>query len=575
MSGPDLVLLHPPSFYDFRKKIALYGPISDVIPSKPVFDMYPLGFVSIVGFLERHGYRARIVNLAARMLSDEKFDVDQAIMKLRTKAFGIDLHWLVHAHGSLEIAKIVKKHHPDIPIILGGMSASYYHNEIMTHYPEVNYVLRGDSTEKPLLELLQCIEQGQSTCDIPNLTSRDEHGKLRTNPITHVPDNLDDFILDYSDMIDIVISHKDLAGSLPYESWLEYPFTALITCKGCTHNCITCGGSHSAYRGICNREKVAVKSPEKIAEEMSVIQQYIEGPIFLLGDLREGGNAHATRVLEEIRRQKIDNPVVLELFTPSVEFVKTIADNLPRFSLEISPETHDEEIRTLQGRYYSNNELEATIETAFRRGCEKFDVFFMIGLPGQTSEKALDTVEYARHLLIKHDDGRLHPFIAPLAPFLDPGSLAFESPETYGYKVLCRTLNEHREALANPSWKYFLNYETIWMNRDQITAVTYEAMYRMNHLKLEFGLLERSKAETIAHGIELSRAIARKIDSAMSSEREPETLREVREMILSMERKMASAKEELRVPSRARIKKGAVAKQVLRHYLDAHMQRPS
>lgn len=47
MSQPDVILLHPPSVYDFRRKTMLYGPISDVIPSSPIFEMYPIGFTSI------------------------------------------------------------------------------------------------------------------------------------------------------------------------------------------------------------------------------------------------------------------------------------------------------------------------------------------------------------------------------------------------------------------------------------------------------------------------------------------------------------------------------------------------
>ena len=39
----DLVLLHAPSVYDFRQKTILYGPVSDLIPPSPVFEMYPIG----------------------------------------------------------------------------------------------------------------------------------------------------------------------------------------------------------------------------------------------------------------------------------------------------------------------------------------------------------------------------------------------------------------------------------------------------------------------------------------------------------------------------------------------------
>ncbi len=44
----DLLLLHAPSVYDFRKRAILYGPVSDLIPSSTVFEMYPLGFLTIV-----------------------------------------------------------------------------------------------------------------------------------------------------------------------------------------------------------------------------------------------------------------------------------------------------------------------------------------------------------------------------------------------------------------------------------------------------------------------------------------------------------------------------------------------
>jgi len=131
-----------------------------VVPSTPVFEMYPLGFVSMVGFLEQHGYHARIVNLAVRMLRNPKFDVGEYLRKLEARVYGFDLHWLAHAGGSLDLAQVVKEHHPDAPVVLGGLSATYFHEEIMAHFPQVDFVLRGDTTEKPLLDLLDALEGG-------------------------------------------------------------------------------------------------------------------------------------------------------------------------------------------------------------------------------------------------------------------------------------------------------------------------------------------------------------------------------------------------------------------------------
>ena len=101
---PDLLLLHAPSVYDFREHAILYGPGSDMVPSSTVFEMYPLGFLTIASYLHERGLDVRIVNLALRMMNDRRFDVPAFVARHRPKAVGIDLHWLPHAHGALEVA---------------------------------------------------------------------------------------------------------------------------------------------------------------------------------------------------------------------------------------------------------------------------------------------------------------------------------------------------------------------------------------------------------------------------------------------------------------------------------------
>jgi hypothetical protein len=116
------------------------------------------------------------------------------------------------------------------------------------------------------------------------------------------------------------------------------------------------------------------------------------------------------------------------------------------------------------------------------------------------------------------------PFISPLAPFLDPGSAVFEAPDQYGYRLLYRTIEEHRQALTAPSWKYILNYETEWMTRDEIVSSTYEAGKRLNRLKVEFGLIDRKTAESVERRIEGAVQVMKEIDRIMvlpdSKERE-------------------------------------------------------
>jgi B12-binding domain/radical SAM domain protein len=433
---PDFVLLHAPSVYDFRQVTLMQGPISDVVPSTPIFEMYPIGFMHLAEYLERNGYRTRIINLAAKMLKSLRFDAEKLIRKLDPVAFGIDFHWLAHAHGSLEVAGVVKRHHPETPVVMGGVSSTYFHRELIRDYPSVDYVVRGDSAEEPLLQLLRHLEGKKSLEGVPNLTWR-ENGGVRVNPLTHVPETLDDLMLSPEDFIKSVMRHRDLTGYLPFRDWMEYPLMAILTCRGCTYDCVTCGGSRAAYRKVCGRSKPAFRAPEKIAGDVVAIQQYLKGPVFLIGDIRLGGRRFADETLQAIRREGIDNPLVLELFGPATRgYLERVAKACSDFNLEISPESHEERVRRAQGKPFGNRELEKTIRWSLEAGCGRLDVFFMIGLPKQTARSVGETIRYCRRLLGRHGGGgRLHPFISPIVPFLDPGSLAFEEPEKYGYEV--------------------------------------------------------------------------------------------------------------------------------------------
>lgn len=46
----DLILIHPPSVFEFRERSIVYGPVSDVIPSSSVFEMYPVGFLTLAAW---------------------------------------------------------------------------------------------------------------------------------------------------------------------------------------------------------------------------------------------------------------------------------------------------------------------------------------------------------------------------------------------------------------------------------------------------------------------------------------------------------------------------------------------
>lgn len=529
MAKPDLVLLHPPSVVDFRKRTLLLGPVSDLIPSTPVFEMYPIGFTTIASHLESKGYEVRIANVATRMLASERFDPERFIRSIDADMFGIDLHWMPHVQGSLELAKMVKRHHPDRPIVMGGFSASYYHEELVRDHPEVDFVLRGDSTEKPFEQLTDAVSKRESPEMVPNLTWRDD-GKVRVNPLTHVPTDLDEILIDYGLVVRKVLRYRDLEGHLPYKNWKSNPMSIAVSVRGCTHNCVNCAGSCESFKGNFGRPKPAYRSPRLLAEDIDRAEEYVKGATFVVGDIRQAGRAYASEFLSELRKRKIKNEVVIELFTPADrEFAGEVAKSVDRFSVQMSPETHDEQVRKAQGKPYTNAGLEKSAEAFLEAGCGRFDMFYMIGLPLQTRESVDHTVEYARGLYRRFKGKRLFPFISPLAPFLDPGGIAFENPERAGFRLFASSLEDHVKLAMMPSWKYTLNYETNWLTRSGIVDASYSAGLGLNAIKREMGLVSESTADRTEQRIIAARDLSAKIDTIVAkggaSEKDMSSLR--------------------------------------------------
>lgn len=484
----DLILLHAPSVYDFREKSILYGPMSDLVPSSPIFEMYPIGFLTMANYLEKRGLFVRIINIAYMMMADKKFDAEKFISKLKPSAFGIDLHWLPHCQGSTELAKIVKKCHPEIPVIFGGFSSSFFYKELI-EFEQVDFIIRGDSAEEPLYQLIKTLKTKEGNFkEIPNLVWK-EQGRSVANPINCISTDLNEIDFDYRIMFRQVMRYKGLKCLIPFEGWLNYPVTAIPIVRGCTRNCSGCGGSRFAFEVFGSRRKPAFRDPEKLVDEILIIQKYINAPVFIHGDITQGGKNYLEAFFKSAKRLMRDIQIFFEFFEPPPKWfydeINKIFDNV---CYEISPDSHDENIRLKMGKPFTNRELLDSIKYSLETGAKRYDLYFMTGLPLQTKESILDTVKFCEEFYKEINwDRRFMPFISPMAPFIDPASRAFINPDEFGYTLTRKTLKDHIDAITMPSWKYILNYESRYISRDELVNSTYEAASGLNKLKGKAG----------------------------------------------------------------------------------------
>ena len=113
--------------------------------------------------------------------------------------------------------------------------------------------------------------------------------------------------------------------------------------------------------------------------------------------------------------------------------------------------------------------------------------------------------------------------------------------------MLFRTLEEHRQALLAPAWSYMLNYETEWLNRQEIADVTYEAALGFNAAKRAMGVIDLRVAEEVEARISQDWKAVQELDRQMAEYGEALHREEEGELCLAA----TISKSELEWPSRS------------------------
>jgi len=262
MPGYDVILIHPPAVYDFRRKPIFPGALGRTVEGVQ-FAKVPIGMLSLAEYPDRHGYKVIIDNLVDRMAAAGDFDVEQHLAQYSTQLFAIGLHWQQHAQGAMGNARLCKKRHPGVPVVMGGLTATCFHEEIIAKFDAVDAVVRGEA-EKALLELVRSLERHGRITATPNLTYRNQDGAACVVPLMPASENLDDFEFTRFDLL------EPKTSIYPPDACNRW---SLVVCRGCAYNCSICGGSAYTYKKYLGMRRPSFRSPAKIVADMKKLNE--------------------------------------------------------------------------------------------------------------------------------------------------------------------------------------------------------------------------------------------------------------------------------------------------------------
>jgi clorobiocin/coumermycin A biosynthesis protein CloN6/CouN6 len=505
----DLFLLHAPSVYDFRERddmLFAYLSDSDSVNVTSIYEMYPIGWFSIKQHLADNGFDVKIVNVASLMLMHPRLDVRKLLGRLEAPIFGFDLHWMTQCYGAIELAAELKKVHPDALTIFGGISATYFAQQLIT-YPSVDVVVQGYDTLEPVTELVRRVKGGsRDFTSIPNLLYKTT-GEVQTTGFTHKP----------------TTNYNNARNDWSY--YRETPNPGLSASKlimtlpntGCAHDCGWCGGSKFAYRNIMGVRKTLVqKDHDLVVQELRTMREAAKHTsIYALQCYSENkGRMH--QYLDAVREVGYKSVSFEQFHLTQPDTLKKMGESTDAYIM-LSPESHDPKISKAAGRgTYTMEQMENWIPRALDAGVKGVMIWFFIGMPYQDRQSVMDTIAYSERLIRKFGGWAALPLVCPMVPFLDPGCRFFEQPEQNGYRIYHKSLEEHRQAMIEPLWYRRLNYETEWLSRRELQDVSYDAIARLVEIKGEYGVLPPQFCTAVLDTIVETRAMLAEMERALT-----------------------------------------------------------
>lgn len=426
--------------------------------SSPEFVLMPVGMIALMN--ELHKYSVQTVNMGLEIGLNAHFNLEKYLKSIDFDIVGIDLHWHPHTYASLTIAELCKTVNPDCCVVVGGMTSSYFAEEILQFTPYVDVIIRGEAEG-----IMPSLVESRNFSTIPRLVYKDTTIKKTT---LSPPPCLDNF--DFSTIKNLLHWEEYLGctTSKPLKTPFWYSFW-LCTGRGCIYNCSYCGGAKSAQKSILNRNTLTFRSVDNIIQELLYLQNLGVHVVKFTHDIALAGEKYWKKLFKSIKKEGISMGLYLEVWQlPSKEFIDAMAsvwDN--RFStVAITVLSGSETVRRKNGKYFSTHDYFKCIQDLEMHGINHVP-YFVTGLPFETIETFENTLKLTKILLSEFNPYTL--FCTPLA--LDPGSPMYEHPDQYAITKHLHTFTDYytrskRKAKALPY--DITGYHTAFLTEKQI-----------------------------------------------------------------------------------------------------------
>ncbi len=336
----------------------------------------PLGLAAIGAFAECHGFSVKVIDLE---IQPSGFDLARLFAAERPRIVGVG--GTTHTRFPAFAVAAEAKRAADPPwTVYGGPHATFTAEDTLARVPGVDFVVR-DEGEATFLELAKTLLRGEGDLSsIAGLSRRGEGGIVHHPPRARMK-NLDD-----------VPHGRHLLEMERYTlvmDFLKVPGVSIVTSRGCPYKCSYC--SASAMFGTA----YTMRSAGHVADEIEYCIERLGIRGFKIHDnALTISRTHVLRLVEELRRRKIDLPWECEIKANTVdrEMLRTMK-TAGCYYVDVGAESGSEELLRAVHKGNTVRQVVDVLDWCRDLGI-KTKLFFSIGHIGETLDQARETVRF-------------------------------------------------------------------------------------------------------------------------------------------------------------------------------------
>ncbi|MBF0589926.1 MAG: B12-binding domain-containing radical SAM protein [Magnetococcales bacterium] len=278
-------------------------------------------------------------------------------------------------HYAKDMAKRVKEAFPEVRTIAGGPHATFFPQIVQE--PQFDFV-GVNEFEYPLGMLLERLDKGAQTDDIPGLYCKGDDGQMIANPPSLFPTDLD------------ALPDMDRELYLKYTGKVSNVF---FVGRGCPYKCSFCF-NHQSHKQFGDNRSVRWRSARRVIDEIKAVRDKYGLEKVRFQDDTFTLNKRYTQAFLTLYKEEIGLPYGANFRAEHMtrDLARLLKDSGADY-VAASLETADEEMRfkvlkkTVPGRKYheaARNLKEVGLN---------FGIGNMLGLPGETLEQGFQTIE--------------------------------------------------------------------------------------------------------------------------------------------------------------------------------------